>query len=285
METWQVFSRLKLALALYQTPPWLLTAEQLTEFEPRYARQLRLESRVVDQAGALGLRATENDIRAAVADLDRRLPDAALQPRQLAAIGLDARGLYEAMTHEVLLDKVLEHVAQQAPAPSAADVAQWYAAHRDNFMRPEQRACSHILLTVDEEQPGCQPDQAARRIAILHRRLRRDARDFAVLAQRHSQCPTALDGGNLGWVSRGLLYASLDETLFALPARHISDVVTSPMGLHILYCRDIRPAAPIPQDEAMNAVETRLRAKARQAYQRQWLETLARDGRPPAAAR
>ncbi len=285
MEKWQVFSRLKLALALYNTPPWLLTADRLAEFEPRYARQLLLESRIVARAAPLGLRATENDIRAVVADLDQRLQYAALQPRQLAAIGLDAKGLYQAMTHEVLLDKVLEHVAQQAPAPTPVEVAQWYADHRDKFMRPEQRECSHILLTVDEDQPGCEPDRAAQRIAVLHQSLRRDAGDFARLAQRHSECPTALDGGNLGWVSRGLLYASLDKILFNLPARHISDVVTSPMGLHILYCRDIRPAAPIPREEAMNAVETRLRAKARQDYQRQWLESLARDDRPPPAAR
>ncbi|NDL62958.1 nitrogen fixation protein NifM [Acerihabitans arboris] len=285
MEKWQIFSRVKLSLALYQTPPWLLSAEVLTQFEPRYARQLRLESRVVAQAQALGLRATENEIRAAVADLDQRLDHAVLQPRQLAEMGLDARGLYQAMTHEVLLDKMLEQVAQQAPQPSGAEVAQWYAAHQDKFTRPEQRECSHILLTVDEEQPGCRPDQAARRIGILHRRLRRDARDFAQLALRHSECPTALDGGNLGWIGRGLLYEALDNVLFSLPMGDISDVVTSPMGLHILYCRDIRPAAPIPAAEAMAAVEARLRAESRRLFQRRWLETLAQDGRFPPAER
>lgn len=277
MEKWQVFSRLKLALALYNTPPWLLTADRLAQFEPRYGRQLLLESRIVAQAPALGLRATENDIRAVVADLDKRLQYAALQPRQLAAIGLDAKGLYQAMTHEVLLDKVLEHVAQQAPAPTPVEVAQWYADHRDKFMRPEQRECSHILLTVDEDQPGCEPDRAARRIAVLHQSLSRDAGDFAKLAQRHSECPTALDGGNLGWVSRGLLYPSLDNQLFALGAGKISDVVTSPMGLHILYCRAIRPTAPLPAAQAMATIKTQLSAKSRRLYERQWLETLARD--------
>ncbi len=299
MELWRIFSRLKLSLALYQAPPWLLTAEQLADFEPRYARQLTLESRIEQQALAQGLSAAESDIQAAVAALDQRLNTAAVEPRQLARLGLDARGLYQAMTHEVLLDKMLARVAAQAPVPDDAEVARWYLAHQAKFLRPEQRECSHILLTVDDEQPGCRLEQARPRIEALHRLLHpssgkdsagehsvvahsivahsiieNPAAEFARLAQRHSECPTALDGGNLGWISRGLLYESLERVLFTLPAGRVSDIVTSPMGLHLLLCRAIRPAAPIPREHALATVRRRLQTRERQRYQRQWLNAL-----------
>lgn len=277
MEKWQRFSRLKLSLALYQTPPWTLTPEQLTQFEPRYARQLRLESRVVAHAPAFALDVSEEELRQAVSALDQRLGQADLSTRWLTELGLDGKDLYQAMTHEVLLDKVLDRVAQDAPLPTQAEAAQWYAAHRDKFIRPEQRECSHILLTVDEEQPDCRPAQVTRRMADLHQRLSEDLSRFADVAKRHSQCPTALDGGNLGWVSRGLLYESLEQRLFTLAAGQLSDVVTSPMGLHILYCRDIRPAAPIPEADALANVNIQLRAKARQRFQRQWLADMDRS--------
>ena len=39
---------------------------------------------------------------------------------------------------------------------------------------------------------------------------------FADLASRHSECPTALEGGRLGEVVPGQLFPSLDAALFAL---------------------------------------------------------------------
>ncbi|MEA9393245.1 nitrogen fixation protein NifM [Acerihabitans sp. TG2] len=274
MDVWRIFSRLKLSMALYQTPPWCLTAQQLTDFEPRYARQLVLENQVVQHALAEGLCATENEIRAAMTRLDERLSESHVTSRQLARLGLDARGMYQAMTHEVLLDNMLERVAQMAPTPTQEQVSYWYQEHQQQFLRPEQRDTSHILLTVDDDQADCRADQVAERISALHRHLQRHIDEFAQLAQRHSECPSALEGGNLGWISRGLLFPSLEQALFALPAAEMSDVVTSPMGLHILLCRAIRDAQPIPKEQALDQVRKQLGERMRQQYQRQWLQTL-----------
>lgn len=274
MDVWRIYSRLKLSMALYQMPPWSLNAQQLTDFEPRYARQLVLESRVVERALAEGLCATEQDIRAAMDRLDERLNQCHVAPRQLARLGLDARGMYQAMTHEVLLDTMLVRVAHMAPTPTEDQVSRWYQEHQRQFLRPEQRDTQHILLTVDEDQADCHAEQVARRISELHRRLQRHIGEFAQLAQRHSECPSALEGGKLGWISRGLLFPSLEQALFALPSGGLSDVVTSPMGLHILLCRAIRDAAPIPKQQALDQVRKQLGERMRQQYQRQWLQTL-----------
>ncbi len=274
MEVWRIFSRLKLSMALYQTPPWSLTAQQLTDFEPRYAKQLILEGRVVEHALAEGLCAAENDIRAAMANLDERLKQSHVAPRQLARLGLDARGMYQAMTHEVLLDNMLARVMQAAPTPTEDQVLRWYQEHQQQFLRPEQRDTSHILLTVDEDQADCHMEQVTARIAALHLRLVNHIDEFASLAKRHSECPSALEGGNLGWISRGLLFFPLEQALFDLPAGGISDIVTSEMGLHILLCRAIRLAAPIPREQALEQVRKQLGERMRQQYQRQWLNAL-----------
>lgn len=274
MQHWQIYTRLTLSLSLYRNPPWLLTAEQSDDFERQYHRQVTLESRIEEQAARWNLSAEESDIQAALAALDARVSDLGDWPAQLTHSGLDRHGLYRAMAHQVLLEKTLERVAGQAPAPDEDQVADWYRRHQAQFHRPEQRHCSHILLTVDEEQPDCQPEQVRHRMSVMHQRLRDDISRFAHLAQRHSQCPTALDGGNLGWVSPGLLFESLDKVLFQLPAQSISEPVESPMGLHILYCREIRPAAPLSPDEALASIRRQFQAKIQKQHQRLWLKSL-----------
>ncbi len=268
MEHWQVYTRLTLALSLYHQPPWQLTAEQSAEFERQLYRQVALESRIAQQGELWELRVDEGEILSALAALDSRVAVQTQWPAQLERTGLDRHGLYRAMRHQVLLEKTLEQVARQPPAPDEQQVEQWYRQHRDRFQRPEQRHSSHILLTVDEEQADCQPDEVSRRMADIHQLLQADRSRFASLAQQYSQCPTALDGGNLGWISRGLLYESLDNVLFVMPENSISEVIESPMGLHILYCREIRPATALPVEQALASIRRQFQAKIRQQHQR-----------------
>jgi peptidyl-prolyl cis-trans isomerase C len=274
MQQWQVYTRLTLSLSLYRNPPWLLSAEQSDEFERQYHRQVSLESRIEEQAAAWDMFASEGEVQAALDALNLRVAAQEEWPAQLARSGLDRNGLYRAMAHQVLLEKVLAQVAEQAPGPDEQRVVEWYKAHQGQFIRPEQRQCSHILLTVDEDQPDCQPREVRQRIDEIHARLAEDFGQFTLLAQRHSQCPTALDGGNLGWVSRGLLFESLDKTLFGMTAPGISEVVDSPIGLHILHYRDIRPASTLPPDEAIASIRRQFREKLQKQHQRVWLKGL-----------
>ncbi|MCS5881347.1 peptidylprolyl isomerase [Klebsiella variicola subsp. variicola] len=97
-------------------------------------------------------------------------------------------------------------------------------------MRPEQRLTRHLLLTVDGD------DQAvllAYTGASWANRSLREA--FAPLAQRHSHCPSALDGGLLGWIGRGLLYPQLEEALFALAENALEAPVASELGWHLIW--------------------------------------------------
>jgi len=60
---------------------------------------------------------------------------------------------------------------------------------------------------------------------------------FADLALKHSECPTALQGGVLGIVPRGKLYPELDAVLFSLKVGAVSDIVESEIGFHLLLCK------------------------------------------------
>jgi len=54
------------------------------------------------------------------------------------------------------------------------------------------------------------------------------------LALKHSECPTALQGGMLGVFARGTLYSEIDETLFAMKKNDISGIVETEIGFHLL---------------------------------------------------
>ncbi len=59
--------------------------------------------------------------------------------------------------------------------------------------------------------------------------------DFGELAKRNSEDQaTAKDGGDLGFVKRGLFFKEFEEAAFTLNEGEISDVVGTPLGFHLI---------------------------------------------------
>ncbi|HEX6734079.1 MAG TPA: peptidylprolyl isomerase, partial [Azonexus sp.] len=128
----------------------------------------------------------------------------------------------------------------------------------------------HILITFNSP---AERDKTATQLDALRATVRSpDA--FAAAALRHSQCPTAMDGGLLGIVKRGQLFAELEPAAFALDEGEISAVLESPMGLHLMRCDEILASGMLPFAEVSARIVERLTDKRRREAQRDWIKRL-----------
>jgi peptidyl-prolyl cis-trans isomerase C len=98
--------------------------------------------------------------------------------------------------------------------------------------------------------------------------------DFSALAQRYSECPSALKGGSISPVVRGGIYPSLSETLFGMAEGEISEVVESNMGFHILLCEEVIKAKVFDDTEILAKIRDTLQRRARKKAVQAWLATL-----------
>lgn len=64
--------------------------------------------------------------------------------------------------------------------------------------------------------------------------------DFAALAKEFSTCPSAEDGGDLGFFTANEMVAEFSNAAFAMSVGEISDPVKSDFGYHIIKVTDIR---------------------------------------------
>lgn len=88
----------------------------------------------------------------------------------------------------------MAQVSALATEPTSSEVDDWYQRHADRFCRLEQRLARYLLLTVDNGENAVVKTQ----ILTLRDKLTRRGEPFAALAERYSQCPTAMEGGVLG---------------------------------------------------------------------------------------
>ncbi len=97
-----------------------------------------------------------------------------------------------------------------------------------------QLRASHIMLEVPAGASPAARDSVVAALRALRQRVVEGA-DFEALARQFSQDPgTARMGGDLGYFTRGDMVAPFEEAALALEPGQVSDVVQTPMGLHII---------------------------------------------------
>jgi peptidyl-prolyl cis-trans isomerase D len=141
-----------------------------------------------------------------------------------------------------------------------------YEEERERFETAEQRRARHILIEVAEGQ-----EDAARSTAegILARI--RGGEDFAaVAAEASADAGTKAQGGDLGWIGRGMLVGPFEDALFAMQPGELSEPVRSEFGFHIIRLDEIRAGEVQPFEQVREelASETKTREAETEFYDR-----------------
>lgn len=252
-----------IALTRFGASPEGLAAEQARRLEGEVERAMALEARILETREALAVALPFERIADAVAGWREENPRCAIADTVL----------FEALHRELRVQAVLDGVAARAPAVSEHEVRDYYDANPDRFRRPEHRRIRHILITVNSDFAENTETRARARAEDLADALRGGAR-FADLAQRHSECPTAMKGGEVGTVAAATLYPEIAVLAFALPAGGWGGPVRTELGWHLVACEAIEPAEVVPYDDAEAQVRAHLVKMRRRAEQTAWLKAL-----------
>lgn len=265
---------LKLAHEIYRKGPTELDDPERRRVFAIAARQQQIEDRILGSANAAQVVLPAASVDACFKDIQDRYPDEPEFEADLLRNGLSAATLREAIERDLKVEALLELVAADTPAVSDTEVEIFYLQHLDRFRKPETRSLRHILITVNDAVPGSRRDAVLAKIEAVRARLAKDIGRFGEQALKHSECPTAMNGGLIGKVSRGKLYPELEAAAFALAPGELSAVVESPLGFHLVLCDAIEPEVRMPLAEARERVREHLAGHRRAAAQKRWIAGL-----------
>ncbi|MBW8192578.1 nitrogen fixation protein NifM [Neiella marina] len=243
-----------------------------------HARQLQRIVLASPEASQVHL--TGQEIEQAVASLQQRFDKEESFIATLAANQLEPVGLRKALRDELHCEAILNYIGLQVEAITDSQVADYYQANSAKFAQPERRYARHILITVNDDFVENTLDQVEIRIADIERQLRKKSNigsHFGWFAKRHSECPSAMNDGELGWVEQATLFAELDDALFGMTAGEMSPPIATEVGLHLLYCQEINPAHVVTFEQAKDKIRQGLQQQASKQAQKQWLKALSAD--------
>lgn len=159
-----------------------------------------------------------------------------------------------------------------------AEAFEYYTNNKPRYEMPEQVKASHILIKPDTSEPDPeQADTEARKKAEeLLAQIKRGA-DFAELAKANSDCPSAQNGGDLGFGQRRSWVGPFSDAAFALEPGQISDIVKTQFGYHIIKCTGRREAGTQSFDEVKNDITNMLRAQKHQELMMKYFELIKNE--------
>lgn len=268
------YLELKTAQSLFGKPPMELAEAERAKVRNLADRQYGLEARVLHTPEARDAMLPQASLQAALEEIRKRYPEAEEFDSDLARNGLDQDGFIAALERELRVEAILEKIGTHAPRVSEIDVELYYQYHPDQFRRQETRRARHILITLNPELPENTATTARARIEAVAARLTKEPKRFEEQAMKHSECPTALQGGRLGEVPRGQLYPELDAALFTMPAGQVSDVLESPLGYHLLLCESIQEERVLSLDQARAPIRNLLEQRRKRVCQQAWMKQL-----------
>jgi len=151
--------------------------------------------------------------------------------------GVDAEPLTDAQgrretDEEALIRSVIEREVK-APEPDEQACRRYYQQNRKLFRSPTIFEAAHILFAAlrSDKTAFARAERDAQGVLAA---LEVAPRRFAELAQTHSACPSAAQGGNLGQITPGQTTPEFEQALSALEPGEISAPVATRYGLHII---------------------------------------------------
>ncbi len=210
-----------------------VSAETLQRLQPQVLRLLVDEKLRLQEIQTRRVPVSDNDVAEAIADIERRngMPRGALA-QQLRAAGVQPRVLYDQMRAQIGWGRLLRGLLGPQGEISDGDVADAMAAHRARQGQPEFLV-GEIFIPVDDPRNEA---EVRRFVDEVVGQLRRGS-PFAMVATQFSQSQSALQGGDLGWLTREQMEPDVAALAERMPPGAIANPVRVAGGFQIITLR------------------------------------------------
>jgi peptidyl-prolyl cis-trans isomerase C len=194
------------------------------------------------------------EVDAELEKIKARFPDEKVFISTLAQDGITPNELKKQISEGLLIQKVMEKNIVDSEIKEA-DVKGFYDSNPQFFKTPEQVKASHILMKVKED--GSDKDAVTAKLKALKAEAEKGG-DFAELAKKNSEGPSASNGGDLGFFGKGQMVPAFEQSAFSMKDNQVSDVIETQFGLHILKVFERRAGGVTPFAEVKDKIEGHL---------------------------
>lgn len=159
------------------------------------------------------------------------------------------------ITEQILVQAFLQKEILDKVQVNDEEIEEYYKENQDKFTEKEQVHLFNILVETEEKAQEILKEL-------------KTGKDFTEVAKENSIGPSASQGGDLGYLSKGTIIPEIEEAVFALEVEELSQVVKTDFGFHVLKITDKKPETIKTLEEVKeDIIQILLPTKQKEAFE------------------
>ncbi|MGX9726748.1 MAG: peptidylprolyl isomerase [Candidatus Electronema sp. VV] len=225
---------------------------------------------ILQQAEQMKISVPDAEVEAARKDILERgsMSEADFQA-ELKKMGLTERQYRDNLREQILSSRLVSYAVRSKVLVPEEKIRDYYEKQYT------AKAAGYHLLQIGFDISGAGGTASARQKAEAVRQRALAGEDFKELARRHSELPSAADGGDIGVFKADEMAAHMRKAVAALQPGGISPVVETPDGLMLFkLLADGQDAVKAPYESVRQEIHELLHQQEMEARYKTWIEEI-----------
>jgi peptidyl-prolyl cis-trans isomerase SurA len=181
------------------------------------------------------------------------IPDVKSLERALAQAGMSMSQWREEIKNSILQEALIGTFVQSKVVTTDEEIQKYYEGHKKEFAKPAEVEVSEIIFYLEGNKES---DVQAKAEATVQRL--KNGEDFAEVAKKVSEGPTAKQGGNIGGFKYGTMAPDIQKAVFSISAGQYTSALKTKFGFQILKVNSKKEAEFIPLDEVKKNIQSKI---------------------------
>ncbi len=212
---------------------------------PAFMEQIRMQAIntlinrevLLQESDKRGIKADKEKVEKGIKSVQSRFPSLekfqeALKSMKLSQSDFERQYRQQSKIQALLDQEIISKIDIKEDEAKA-----YFNANPGQFDQKEQVRARHILIKVGKTADEKTKEKARNKLVDVQKKII-SGEDFAEMAKQHSQGPSNVKGGDLGYFSKGQMVKPFEEVAFKLAAGEVSDIVETRFGYHLIKVVD-----------------------------------------------
>jgi parvulin-like peptidyl-prolyl isomerase len=221
-----------------------------------------------------GISVKNEEVEEAVNDIRKRRN---LSPAEFAMAlerdGVTLQALRRDVKNQLVRMRLVRRDIKSRVAVTDEEIGEYYRTHREDYEGKEAVRVRQILILLPKGSDPVKKEQIRAGAEQIRARLL-GGEPFERLSARYSQGPAAAEGGDIGYIEKGVILPEVEAVAFSLPVGQTSEVIESAAGFHIIQVTDRRGAGLKPIETVREEIREKIDNEKMEKKFGEWIEEL-----------
>jgi parvulin-like peptidyl-prolyl isomerase len=193
--------------------------------------------------------------------------------KKLAREGNSLESIKGDIRNQIMRMRLLRREIKAKIVVSDEEIGEYYNKNRQNYEGKEAVRIKQILLLLPPQANKAMRMKVKDQTNNLRKRIK-NGEPFELLAVKYSQGPEAKQGGDVGFIERGVIIPEVEAVAFSLPLGQVSEVIESSLGFHIIMVVDKRGAGLKPIAVVREEIKAKIEDEKLDKRYEEWITAI-----------